>query len=226
MFDKTITNSDEFLELPDSSQVLYFHLSMNADDDGFVNNWKSIIRMTGTKQDDLKLLIAKSFIIPFESGVIVIKHWRINNFLRKDRHIVTKYQEELSMLKVNDNQEYVWLTNGQPSIEKNSIEKNNNIILVEQIISFMNELAGTSFSFKTKKTRSLINARLSEGFTIEDFKDVINYKYYEWYKNPITFGNGVKSDKYYRPNTLFSTKFEEYLEQYKKEYKEHNDKHL
>ncbi len=226
MFDKTITNSDEFLELPDSSQVLYFHLSMNADDDGFVNNWKSIIRMTGTKQDDLKLLIAKSFIIPFESGVIVIKHWRINNFLRKDRYTVTKYQEELSMLKVNDNQEYVWLTNGQPSIEKNRIEKNNNIILVEQIITFMNELAGTSFSSKTKKTRSLINARLSEGFTIEDFKDVINYKYYEWYKNPVTFQNGVKSDKYYRPNTLFSTKFEEYLEQYKKEYKEHYDGHV
>ena len=125
MFDKTITNSDDFLDLPDSSQVLYFHLSMNADDDGFVNNWKSILRMTGTKEDDLKILIAKSFIIPFESGVIVIKHWRINNFLRKDRHIDTKFQEELSMLDINDNQEYIWLTSGQPSIDKNSIEKNS-----------------------------------------------------------------------------------------------------
>lgn len=125
MFDKTITNSDEFIEMPMSSQVLYFHLSMNADDDGFINNWKSIMRMTGTKEDDLKVLIAKQFIIPFESGVIVIKHWRINNFLRKDRHIDTKFQKELSMLDTNDNQEYVWLTNGQPSIEKNSIEKNS-----------------------------------------------------------------------------------------------------
>lgn len=125
MFDKTITNSDEFIEMPMSSQVLYFHLSMNADDDGFINNWKSIMRMTGTKEDDLKVLIAKQFIIPFESGVIVIKHWRINNFLRKDRHIDTKFQKELSMLGTNDNQEYVWLTNGQPSIEKNSIEKNS-----------------------------------------------------------------------------------------------------
>lgn len=125
MFDKTITNSDEFIEMPMSSQVLYFHLSMNADDDGFINNWKSIMRMTGSKEDDLKVLIAKQFIIPFESGVIVIKHWRINNFLRKDRHIDTKFQKELSMLDTNDNQEYVWLTNGQPSIEKNSIEKNS-----------------------------------------------------------------------------------------------------
>lgn len=125
MFDKTITNSDEFIEMPMSSQVLYFHLSMNADDDGFINNWKSIMRMIGSKEDDLKVLIAKQFIIPFESGVIVIKHWRINNFLRKDRHIDTKFQKELSMLDTNDNQEYVWLTNGQPSIEKNSIEKNS-----------------------------------------------------------------------------------------------------
>ncbi len=124
MFDKTITNSDEFIEMPISSQVLYFHLSMNADDDGFINNWKSIMRMIGTKEDDLKVLIAKQFIIPFDSGVIVIKHWRMNNFLRKDRHVDTKFQKELSMLDTNDNQEYIWLTNGQPRIDKNRIDKN------------------------------------------------------------------------------------------------------
>ena len=125
MFDKTITNSDEFIEMPISCQVLYFHLSMNADDDGFVNNWKSIMRMIGTKEDDLKVLIAKQFIIPFESGVIVIKHWRINNFLRKDRHNDTKFQKELSMLGINESQEYVWLTSGQPSIDKNRLDKNS-----------------------------------------------------------------------------------------------------
>lgn len=124
MFDKTITNADEFIEMPISSQVLYFHLSMNADDDGFINNWKGIMRMIGTKEDDLKVLIAKQFIIPFDSGVIVIKHWRINNFLRKDRHVNTKFQKELSMLDTNDSQEYVWLTNGQPSIDKKRIDKN------------------------------------------------------------------------------------------------------
>ena len=133
MFDKTITNSDDFLELPDSSQVLYFHLNMNADDDGFVNNWKSIIRMTGTKEDDLKILIAKSFVIPFDSGVIVIKHWRINNYLRNDRYKETNYKQELSMLNTNDNGEYLLSNNdiGIPlvypvknSIDKNSIEEN------------------------------------------------------------------------------------------------------
>ena len=128
MFDKTITNSDKFLEMPVSTQNLYFHLSMNADDDGFVDNWKSIIKISGAKEDDLKLLIAKSYVIPFESGVIVIKHWRINNFLRKDRHIDTHYIDEMKQLDIANNNEYVlkdWLTIGQPSIDKNSIDKNN-----------------------------------------------------------------------------------------------------
>lgn len=133
MFDKSITKCDNFMEMPDSSQNLYFHLSMEADDDGFVDNWKSIMRMTGKKEDDLKLLIAKQFIIPFESGVIVIKHWRINNFLRKDRHKGTKYLNELNSLKIEKNEEYSlktdidepWLTSGQPSIEENSIEENS-----------------------------------------------------------------------------------------------------
>ena len=125
MFDKTITNSDEFLEMPDSSQNLYFHLSMNADDDGFVNNWKSIMRMTGHKEDDLKVLVAKQFIIPFDSGVIVIKHWRINNYLRNDRYIETKYKEEKSQLTLDDNLVYQLDTNGRHSIDKNRLVKNS-----------------------------------------------------------------------------------------------------
>ena len=125
MFDKTITNSDDFLEMPDSSQNLYFHLSMNADDDGFVNNWKSIMRMTGHKEDDLKVLIAKQFIIPFDSGVIVIKHWRINNYLRIDRYVETKYKTEKSQLITDNNLVYQLDTNGIHSIDKNSIDKNS-----------------------------------------------------------------------------------------------------
>ena len=133
MFDKTITNNDNFLEMPDSTQNLYFHLSMEADDDGFVDNWKSIMRMTGKKEDDLKLLIAKKFIIPFETGVIVIKHWRINNYLRKDRYHQTKYLKEKSLLTIEENEEYeLKKISGIPignreenSIEENSIEENS-----------------------------------------------------------------------------------------------------
>ena len=136
MFDKAITNSDNFLELPDSSQILYFHLSMNADDDGFVDNWKSIMRMTGTKEDDLKILITKSYVIPFDTGVIVIRHWRMNNYLRTDRYKETTHKQEKSLLKLGENEEYL-LTNssiGIPMvdtdknrIDKNRIDKNNNI---------------------------------------------------------------------------------------------------
>lgn len=128
MFDKTVTRSDIFLEMPDSTQNLYFHLSMEADDDGFVDNWKSIMRMIGKKEDDLKILIAKSFLIPFESGIIVIKHWRINNYLRKDRYHETKHLKEKAMLKVENNEEYSLKEEfGIPTVnrEKNRIEKNS-----------------------------------------------------------------------------------------------------
>lgn len=125
MFNKTITNNDNFLEMPDSSQNLYFHLSMNADDDGFVDNWKSIIRMTGHKEDDLKILIAKQYIIPFESGVIVIRHWRLNNYLQKDRITPTNYKEEKALLSTDMNNVYNLDTKCIHSIDKNSIEENS-----------------------------------------------------------------------------------------------------
>ena len=98
MFAKTIVDSDAFLDMPLSTQALYFHLSMRADDDGFVNNPKKIQRMIGCSDDDLKLLIAKRFVLIFDSGVIVIKHWRLHNTLRKDRYKPTIYQEEFKKL--------------------------------------------------------------------------------------------------------------------------------
>lgn len=106
MFAKTIIDSDAFLDMPLSTQSLYFHLSMRADDDGFINNPKKIQRMVGASDDDLKLLIAKRFIIPFESGIVVIKHWRIHNYIREDRRKDTVYQEEMSRLTTKDNGAY------------------------------------------------------------------------------------------------------------------------
>ena len=106
MFAKTIIDSDAFLEMPLSSQALYFHLSMRADDDGFINNPRKIQRIIGCGNDDLKLLIAKKFIIPFDSGVCVIKHWRIHNYLQKDRYKETMYIEEKSQLDIKKNKSY------------------------------------------------------------------------------------------------------------------------
>lgn len=115
MFAKTIIDSDAFLDMPLSTQSLYFHLSMRADDDGFINNPKKIQRMIGASDDDLKLLIVKNFIIPFESGIVVIKHWKIHNYIRNDRYKETVYKEEMAMLAEKDNKAYTIDTAGIPS---------------------------------------------------------------------------------------------------------------
>lgn len=98
MFAKTIIDSDIFIDMPLTTQALYFHLSMRADDDGFVNNPKKIQRMVCCSDDDMRLLIAKQFIIPFENGVCVIRHWKIHNYIQKDRYKPTLYQAEKSKL--------------------------------------------------------------------------------------------------------------------------------
>jgi len=101
MFSKSITESDMFLDLPPSAQALYFHLSMNADDEGFVNNSKRIRKVCGANEDDLQHLIRNGFLIRFDSGICVITHWKINNTLRKDRFKATNYPEEKAMLVEN-----------------------------------------------------------------------------------------------------------------------------
>lgn len=106
MFTQKIIDSDPFLDMPLSTQALYFHLNMRADDDGFINNPKRIQRTIGASEDDLRLLIAKRFVICFENGVIVIKHWRMHNTLKSDRYKPTQYQDELAMLDVKKNKSY------------------------------------------------------------------------------------------------------------------------
>ena len=119
MFAKTIIDSDAFIDMPLSTQALYFHLSMRADDDGFINNPKKIQRMVGASDDDLKVLVMKRFIIPFESGIVVIKHWKIHNYIRNDRYKPTVYVKEKSMLSVKENGGYTEVeTNGIPTVNQ------------------------------------------------------------------------------------------------------------
>ena len=132
MFARTIIDSDAFLDLPASAQALYFHLGMRADDDGFINNPKMIMRVIRASEDDLTLLIVKKFIIPFENGIVVIKHWKINNYIQNDRYNPTKYKELLKMLTLDENKAYTTPKNGdvskmytQVSIGKVSIGKNS-----------------------------------------------------------------------------------------------------
>lgn len=106
MFTMKIVDSDAFLEMPTSAQALYFHLNMRADDDGFLNNPRKIMAYVGASPDDLRLLITKRFLLVFESGVIVIKHWRMHNTLRKDRYTPTQYQELFAQLGIKENGSY------------------------------------------------------------------------------------------------------------------------
>lgn len=106
MFTLDIVDSDAFLDMSQTAQCLYFHLAMRADDDGFVNNARKIMRMTGCQEDDFKVLLAKRFLIPFESGVCVIKHWKMHNYIQKDRYKETKYIEEKDSIKVKSNGSY------------------------------------------------------------------------------------------------------------------------
>lgn len=238
MFAKSIVLSDAFLDMPMSARCLYFTLGMFADDDGFVGSPKAIMRQCGASEDDMRILTGKKYVLGFASGVIVIKHWRLNNYLRNDRHVQTTYTEELSTLGIDDKGAYTqnidkmevlpagipidnqvvdtWYT--QDSIGKDSID-NNNIYSraensptahpeqndVNEVVDYLNTAAGTSYKKNTPKTVRNIKARLKEGFTVEDFKTVIDKKVKEW--------KGSDMERYLRPDTLFGTKFEGYLNQ-------------
>lgn len=106
MFSKKIIDSDAFLELPLSTQCLYFHLAMRADDDGFLNNAKKIMKIIGAAQEDYEQLVQGRFVIQFDDGICVIKHWRIHNYLRSDRYKGTQYTEEKSRLYLKENGAY------------------------------------------------------------------------------------------------------------------------
>lgn len=138
MFAKTIIDSDAFLDMPMSARLLYYDLAMRADDDGFINSPKKIMRCTGSMPDDLSILIVRKFIIPFENGIVVIKHWKIHNYIRKDMYHETKYKDEKSWLELDDNNAYTLqpcndvVTNpstqvrlGKVSLGKVSIEKDS-----------------------------------------------------------------------------------------------------
>jgi hypothetical protein len=124
MFTMNIVDSDAFLEMPLSTQCLYFHLNMRADDDGFIGNAKRIMKLVGASDDDLKILIAKSFVLTFEDGVIVIKHWRMHNTLTKSRYHETPYLEDKSLLRLKKNGSYSF-SNGKPLDDGKIVEMFN-----------------------------------------------------------------------------------------------------
>ena len=121
MMAKSIIKSDQFLDMPATTQNLYFHMLLDADDDGFVNAPKSIMRIVGAKEDDMKLLIAKQFVIGFGNGVIVIKHWKIHNYIQSDRY-KPSLQPERALLDITTNKEYALNTNDVSNIYTECIQ--------------------------------------------------------------------------------------------------------
>lgn len=111
MFSLDVVDTDKFLEMPASSQSLYFHLGMRADDDGFVSSPKKITNMVNCSNDDLKLLLAKGFLIPFESGIVVITDWKVNNYIRGDRYSESQYKDEKKFLDTTNNGKYIMKNN-------------------------------------------------------------------------------------------------------------------
>lgn len=138
MFAKSIVDSDAFLEMPMSARLLYYDLSMRADDDGFVNSPRKIMKFVGATNDDMNILIARKFVIAFDNGVVVIKHWRIHNYIQSDRYKETNYKEQKALLTLDENKAYkmamdtpciqnVSSLDTQVRLGKDSIGKDNSI---------------------------------------------------------------------------------------------------
>lgn len=234
MMSKKIIDTDNFLDMPQSTQCLYFHLLLRADDDGFIQSPKSIMRITGCKDDDLKLLNAKGFVIGFETGVIVIRHWRIHNYVQSDRYSKSELPEakcvelknkiyEVVGQPMNPDNTYMdtkCIQNGynldtQIRIDKIREEENRIETLCHvshddvdkshfEIIEYLNLKTGSKFKPTTKPYVQAIRSRLKEGYTVDDFKTVIDKKCREW--------KGTKLEKYLTPKTLFApSHFDTYL---------------
>ena len=233
MMSKSIIKSDTFLDMPATTQNLYFHMLLDADDDGFINAPKSIMRMIGAKDDDMKVLAAKQFVIPFESGVVVIKDWKIHNYIQNDRYKPSTLPER-DLLNIQKDKTYTLKSDvsrmdteciqtvsigkdriGKDRIGKDRIGKVSIDTLCHvshddvdkshfEIIEYLNLKTGSKFKPTTKPYVQAIRSRLKEGYTIDDFKTVIDKKCREW--------KGTKLEKYLTPKTLFApSHFDTYL---------------
>lgn len=233
MMSKSIIKSDTFLDMPATTQNLYFHMLLDADDDGFINAPKSIMRMIGAKEDDMKVLTAKQFVIPFESGVVVIKDWKIHNYIQNDRYKPSALPER-DLINIQKDKSYTLKVDvsdmdtkciqdvsigkdriGKDRLGKDRIGKDSIDILCHashddidkshfEIIEYLNMKTGSKFKPTTKPYVQAIRSRLKEGYTVDDFKMVIDKKCREW--------KGTKLEKYLTPKTLFApSHFDTYL---------------
>ena len=243
MFDRNITTNDDFLELSAQAQCIYFYIGIVADDDGLTKNYKSYMKLIGATDKDLQSLIDKSFIYKFDSDVIAIRHWKINNTIRNDRYRPTMFQNEFSKLAIADNNEYILLeTNGIPdgnqvdtqnsidknskdkvsidenSLEKKSKEKNNIVEKREDIII----LSGNDIV--VKDVIDYLNNKINSSYNWENknIKELVNNWIEKGYKKldfqividkKFDEWKDTKMIVHLNPYTLFGDKFENYYNQ-------------
>jgi uncharacterized phage protein (TIGR02220 family) len=243
MFDRNITTNDDFLELSAQAQCIYFYIGIVADDDGLTKNYKSYMKLIGATDKDLQSLIDKSFIYKFDSDVIAIRHWKINNTIRNDRYRPTMFQNEFSKLAIADNNEYILLeTNGIPdgnqvdtqnsidknskdkisidenSLEKKSKEKNNIVEKREDIII----LSGNDIV--VKDVIDYLNNKINSSYNWENkkIKELVNNWIEKGYKKldfqividkKFDEWKDTKMVVHLNPYTLFGDKFENYYNQ-------------
>ena len=203
MFSKRVIDSDAFLDMPLTTQALYFHLNMRADDDGFVNNPKKIMRMIGAGTDDLNVLLAKRFVLGFESGVIVIKHWRMHNYIQNDRYKETAYLEEKSHLILKENKAYSFMDTeciqdvsslepqirlDKNSIDKNRIDKKFTPPTLEEVQAYCDERKNNVDAERFVDYYASQKWKKANGQPVADWKACIR----TWEKRSKTGANGIK----------------------------------
>jgi len=238
MFTQKVTEADNFTTLPPTTQCLYFHLCMNADDDGFSNKIRQAMFNAHADQNDFEMLVNKRFIIPFDSGVIVIKHWRMHNYIRNDRYHETSYVEEKSQLLLKENGVYtesvdkvdtVGIPNGyqmdtevrlgKDSIGKDSIDNNKTSEKSDELdLSF--EKIYRAYPKKAGKTKAkqIYKALLTKGrkidgktvkFTHEDICAGLNV----YYNDKTEPNNGEIGDtKYWMNFDTLMNRIQDYVE--------------
>lgn len=179
MFAKSVIDTDTFLEMPIASQLLYFHLAMRADDDGFVDKPKTIMRMVGAKDDDMKVLIAKGYVLVFDTGVIVIKHWRLHNYIQKDRYKETVHKDEKAQLTKDKNGEYQLVSRPYPNCIQDVSEVETQVRLGDSKDSIGKNI-NTGKPQRFKKP------------TLDELTAYVNEKHYHF--DPVKFWNYYESN--------------------------------
>ncbi|MGE9974441.1 hypothetical protein ACQRAS_00250 [Coprococcus catus] len=172
MFSLDVVNTDLFLDMPVSAQCLYFHLGMRADDDGFIASPKQIMRMATCTQDDMKILVSKGFVIPFESGIVVIRHWKQHNYIQSDRYRKTKYTEEKDRLELKDNVYVLDTERIQSSSKADTQYRLSKDIVRDRDNNYSVHFESFWNAYPRKKEKAkaykCYNARLNDGYSEEE----------------------------------------------------------